>query len=196
VDDPGCRGNEFVVRAIVGEMMRRAGVGAVIGLTIGVGLAGCVLRERTIVYSPINQAPHPFVRRTPADVEVVLGETPLRQHVDVGLFELYQGQLPDREWQSTEQMIRDLRTYAALRGCDAVRVWSVTGPSYQSPRILRAACEMYTDEAAQHASLKPAPPLPGEGERCPRTVGPNGDVIACPGPLVCQADRCVSPYPN
>ena len=126
----------------------------------------------------------------------MLGETPLRQRVDVGLFEVYQGQLPDGTWQSTEQMIQDLRIHAALRGCDAVRVWSVTGPSYRTLRIVRAACEMYTDIAAQRATIKPAPPLPGEGERCPVTVGPNGDVIACPGLLICQADRCVSPYSN
>lgn len=169
---------------------------AVIGLTVGAGLAGCVTTEPAIVYSPVNQPPRAFVRRAPAEVELVLGETTARPHVDVGLFEVYQGQLPDRTWQSTEQMIQDLRTHAALRGCDAIRVWSVTGPSYQSRRVVRGACEMYTDEAAQHAVIQPAPPLPGEGQRCPIAVGPNGNVVACPGLLICQADRCVSPYPN
>jgi hypothetical protein len=173
------------------------GVAMVIGLTIGTGLAGCVATTQpTVAYSAVNQSPRAFVRRAPADVEVVVGKSPLRSHVDVGLFEVYQGQRPDGVWQTTQEMLDELRVHAALRGCDAIQVLGVELAGRAYWRVVRGACEMYTDEAAQHAALEPAPPLPGEGERCPVTVGPNGNVVACPGLLICQADRCVSPYPN
>ena len=164
---------------------------------MGAGLAGCVATTRpAVAYSVVNPPPRPLVRRGPADVDVVVGKSPLRSHVDVGLFEVYQGQRPDGELQTTQDMLDELRVHAALRGCDAVQVLGVELCCRGPVRVVRGACEMYTDEAAQHAVMRPAPPLPGEGQRCPVTVGPNGDVVACPGLLICQADRCVSPYPN
>ncbi|HEX3903673.1 MAG TPA: hypothetical protein VH853_12545 [Polyangia bacterium] len=173
--------------------MRRSRLWVVTGIVIGASVPACVTTQPAVAYSAINVPPRALVRRAPADVDVVLGETPLRPHVDVGLFEVYEGQRPDGTWESTEEMIQKLHLYAALRGCDAVKIFGVTGGAYQL-RTVRGGCEMYTDEAAQHAVVKPAPPLPGEGKPCPMIPGPTGGAD-CPGALVCKADRCVSPYP-
>jgi hypothetical protein len=168
---------------------------AVIGLTVGASLAGCAA-EPVVVYSVVNQPPRAFVRRAPADVDVVLGKSPLRAHLDVGLFEVYQGQRPDGQSQTTQDMLDELREHAALRGCDAVQVLGVELFGKMNVRVVRGACEMYIDEASLRAAAKPAPALPGEGQRCPIEVGPHGDVVRCPRLLVCRADLCVSPYPN
>lgn len=167
----------------------------VIGSVIGAGALACVTTQPWVGYAAVNPPPRAFVRLAPDAVEVVLGEASLRSHADVGLFEVYQGQRPDGEWESTEEMIQTLRTHAALRGCDAVRILSVNNGGASQRRIVRGACEMYTDEAAQHLVVKPAPPLPGEGQPCPTAPGPSGALDCCPGVLVCRADRCVSPYP-
>ena len=53
-------------------------------------ILGCAT-PNAVVYSPVNTPPRAFVRRTPASVEMFVGKPPTRPHVDVGMFEVYQG---------------------------------------------------------------------------------------------------------
>ena len=92
-------------------------------------ILGCAA-PNAVVYSPVNTPPRAFVRRTPASVDMFVGKPPTRPHVDVGMFEVYQGRQNDGAGLSTEEMFVTLRLHAALRGCDAVQVMGVEfGPS-------------------------------------------------------------------
>jgi hypothetical protein len=171
----------------------------VIGFTAGAAMLGCAT-PNSVEYSAINSPPRAFVRRAPADVEVFVGRPPTRPHVDVGLFEVYQGYQDDGVRRSTEDMIGTLRFHGGLRGCDAVQVMGVELAGKHEWRVVRGVCEMYTDEQAQRdASRAPAAasqPLPGEGKSW--TAQDNGPMtttpVPCPDPLVCVSQICVSPY--
>ena len=172
-----------------------------VSATIGAALIGCAA-PNTVSYSTVNAAPRAFVRRGPGGVDVFVGKPPFRPHMDVGLFEVYQGSTFDGTGLSTEDMVRTLRLHAGLRGCDAVHVMAVelAGRSYW--RIVRGVCEMYTDAQATQRSGgaigAPFEPLPGEGTTCKPPdpeLGPVGNQEAsCPDPLVCSNKVCVSPY--
>jgi len=136
-------------------------------LTMVAGALGCAT-PNSVVYSAVNAPPRAFVRRSLASVDVFVGKPPVRPYVDVGMFEVYQGQYDDGSGQSTEDMLRTLRLHAALRGCDALQVMGVelAGKTYM--RVVRGVCEMYTDPQAQAADKRLAPPerLPSEGQPC------------------------------
>ena len=136
-------------------------------LTMLAGALGCAT-PNSVVYSAVNAPPRAFVRRSLASVDVFVGKPPVRPYVDVGMFEVYQGQYDDGSGQSTEDMLRTLRLHAALRGCDALQVMGVelAGKTYM--RVVRGVCEMYTDPQAQAAGkhLPPAERLPTEGQPC------------------------------
>jgi hypothetical protein len=160
---------------------------------------GCATdRPNTVVYSAVNQPPRPFVRRAPESVDVFVGRAPARPHLDVGLFEVYQGMNADGTLRSTEDMLASARLHAGLRGCDAVSIMNVelTG-AYGRWRVVRGVCAMYTDEQAQ-ANPTPPAPLPGEGQTCHTQYSPYGTsgpyLDQCPVPLLCEAKHCVSPY--
>jgi len=178
-----------------------------IGVVATAGTAlGCATTAtpNTVVYSAVNQPPRPFVRRAPESVDVFVGRAPQRPHLDVGLFEVYQGMNGDGTLRSTEDMLASARAHAGLRGCDAVSIMNVelTG-AYGRWRVVRGVCAMYTDEQAAQAQANPPPPppLPGEGQACETKRSPsvNYDLSSpymdlCPNPLLCEAKRCVSPY--
>lgn len=186
-------------------------------LTTCAVLVGCAT-PNSVVYSAVNAPPRPFVRRAPASVEVFVGKPPVRPHVDVGIFEVYQGQDADGVGRSTEDMLRTLRLHAALRGCDALQVMGVELAGKRYERIVRGVCDMYTDPQSleTHAQLTPER-LPGEGQSCaapadPATPpascsdhGPSPPCVApvaaasastdgCLDPLVCVNGVCASPY--
>jgi hypothetical protein len=162
---------------------------------------GCATdRPNTVVYSAVNQPPRPFVRRAPESVDVFVGRAPARPHLDVGLFEVYQGMNADGTLRSTEDMLASARLHAGLRGCDAVSIMNVelTG-AYGRWRVVRGVCAVYTDEQAAQVQPNPTPPppFPGEGQPCETQHSPYGSgdyVDLCPNPLVCQDQHCVSPY--
>lgn len=171
-----------------------------VSATIGATLIGCAAPNR-VSYSTVNAAPRAFVRRGPADVDVFVGKPPSRQHLDVGLFEVYQGSTFDGTGLSTEDMVRTLRLHAGLRGCDAVQLMGVELAGRGDWRVVRGVCEMYTDAQAQRSvgSIRvPFEPLPGEGTTCTPAdpeLGPGGNPLPpCPDPLVCSNKVCVSPY--
>jgi hypothetical protein len=129
-------------------------------------ILGCAT-PNGVVYSPVNMPPRAFVRRAPASVEVVVGKPPTRPHVDVGMFEVYQGRNDDGTGQSTENMLISLRLHAALRGCDAVQVMGVELAGRDESRVVQGVCEMYTDPEAIEADKKLTPErLPSEGQAC------------------------------
>ncbi len=176
---------------------------------------GCAT-PNAVVYSAVNGPPRAFARRAPASVDVFVGKPPTRPHVDVGLFEVYQGRGDDDTGRSTEDMLGTLRLHAALRGCDALQVLGVELAGRHESRVVRGVCEMYTDPQAIEAdkSLKPER-LPGEGQSCAvvgagyeptlgssnapgsgnaSVTGPSYERGGCPDPLVCVASVCASPY--
>jgi len=166
---------------------------------------GCVTTSspNTVVYSPVNQPPRPFVRRAPESVDVFVGRAPERRHLDVGLFEVYQGVGADGNLRSTEDMLASARAHAGLRGCDALSIMNVElAGAYGRWRVVRGVCAMYTDAPAGQAQSNPTPPppLPGEGQACetkhsPYSGGSSGPFLdLCANPLLCEANRCVSPY--
>lgn len=176
-------------------------------LTLFVLGAGCgsYVSANGAAYSALNPPPRAFVRRTPAEVDVVFRKSPLRPHIDVGHFEVvHRGVEVVRDGvdETAADMLMTLRANAALRGCDAVEVHDLVdgapGPC-QTRRcasvryVMTGTCSMYTDEAAQRTMHRPAPPLPGEGQPCLTGVGP-ARVGDCPIPLDCRKTRCVSPY--
>jgi hypothetical protein len=169
------------------------------------GIMACTMATacatpNAVTYSAVNPPPHPLVRRSAAEVDVVLVGAAPRPHVDVGLFEVEQGVRDDGYRRSTEDMIATLRLHAALRGCDAIQVLGpdrfAVGHHGRSARVLRGVCAIYTDAPA--APRSPLPPLPHEGERCGVTRGPAGEIPSasetCPDPLVCRQGGCASPY--
>jgi hypothetical protein len=161
-------------------------------LTLVVLETGCgsYVRPSGAAYSAVIQPPRPFVRRSPAEVDVVIGRSLLRPYIDVGFFRVYRGL-----GRSTEDLLAYLSVHAALGGCDAVQVLDL-GPvevgKYRR-HLFSGSCTLYTDEAGQRATHTPPPPLPREGQPCLTGVGPAraGD---CPTPLYCRETRCVSPY--
>ena len=184
---------------------------AVMCLTSAAGLLGCAT-PNSVVYSVVNAPPRAFTRRSPDSVEVFVGKPPVRPYVDVGMFEVYQGQDDDGAGHSTEDMLRTLRLHAALRGCDALQVMGVELAGRRESRVVRGVCEMYTDsqalEADKHLTTER---LPGEGQACVMPVGPTAAPTSCPGqpcamtagppladscpdPLVCSNSVCASPY--
>jgi hypothetical protein len=198
--------------------VNRAALVGVMCLTTGLTILGCAT-PNGVVYSPVNAPPRAFVRRTPASVDVFLSKPPTRPHVDVGMFEVYQGRNDDGTGHSTENMLTTLRLHAALRGCDAVQVMGVELAGREESRVVRGVCEMYTDPEAIEAAKSLTPErLVGEGKACfvesdavmapsdstaqPSTPGlsgnpaPPGDAVSnCPYPLVCSAKGvCTSPY--
>ena len=172
-------------------------------LTLFVLGAGCgsYVSWTGAAYSAMNPPPHPFVRRTPAEVDVVIGNSLLRPHIDVGRFEVVHDGVEvvyDGIDESTADMLMTLRAHAALRGCDAVQAHDLVETWTFKGRVMRrhvviGSCAMYTDEAAQRAAPMPAPPLPYEGQPCLTGIGP-ARVGDCPRPLSCRKTRCVSPY--
>jgi len=171
-----------------------------VSATIGAALIGCAA-PNTVSYSTVNAAPRAFVRRGPGGVDVFVGKPPFRPHMDVGLFEVYQGSTFDGTGLSTEDMVRTLRLHAGLRGCDAVQVMGVELAGRGNWRVVRGVCEMYTDAQAQKSAspiAAPVEPLPGEGTACRQPdaeLGPVGNPLPpCPDPLVCSHKVCVSPY--
>lgn len=153
---------------------------------------GCATPNQ-VVYSAVNQPPRPFQRRTADVVEVFIGRPPNRPHLEVGVFEVYQGQKDDGAGRSTEEMIQTLRVHSALRGCDAVQILNIELAGRYAYRVVRGVCEIYTDDQAVHAAAAvPAPALPGEGHPC--SLDPESVIVSCADPLVCEKKRCVSPY--
>ncbi|HMF44393.1 MAG TPA: hypothetical protein VKQ32_27155 [Polyangia bacterium] len=160
-------------------------------------LAGCVSLPDSVTYAAVNTPPRAFARRNPAAVDVFIGKPPTRPHVDVGLFEVYQGANKNGTASSTEDMIATLRTHAGLRGCDAVQVLDIELAGKVYWRIVRGVCEMYTDAQAQQTAGQTAAftPLPGEGSHCsPPDPNMAPNLPECPDPLVCTNKVCVSPY--
>jgi hypothetical protein len=159
MDPPRPSFDRFVTRpSLLGVML----------LTASATILGCAT-PNGVVYSPVNAPPRAFVRRAPASVEVVVGKPPTRPHVDVGMFEVYQGRQDDDTGRSTEDMLTTLRLHAALRGCDAVQVMGVelAGGDRRESRVVRGVCEMYTDAEAIEADKKLTPErLPSEGQAC------------------------------
>lgn len=174
-------------------MSRRTIPTAIYLATCAVGL-GCAAPNE-VVYSAVNASPRAFARRSPANVDVFVGKPPVRPHVDVGLFEVYQGRYDDGTGFSTENMLQTLRLHAALRGCDALQVLGIELAGKTAWRVVRGVCEVYTDAEAQEAdtTLK-AERLPGEGQPCPMGPGPGGPPGLCANPLVCLNNTCSSPY--
>ncbi|HTB60084.1 MAG TPA: hypothetical protein VLC06_19560 [Polyangia bacterium] len=185
-------------------------------LTTFAGLLGCAT-PNSVVYSTINTPPRTFARRAPASVDVFVGKPPVRPYVDVGMFEVYQGQNDDGTGHSTEEMLRTLRLHAALRGCDALQVLGVELAGKAYLRVVRGVCEMYTDPQAQEADKQLIPELlPGEGQACAMPPDPTASTANCsdrgpgltcgpppassttppdcPDPLVCLSGVCASPY--
>ncbi len=169
-------------------------------------ILGCAT-PNGVVYSPVNPPPRAFVRRTPASVDVFVSKPPTRPHVDVGMFEVYQGRKNDGTGLSTEEMFGTLRLHAALRGCDAVQVMGVELAGREESRVVRGVCEMYTDpEAIEADKTLRAESIPGEGKPCTAVPGatalppstsaaPSDALTGCLYPLVCAGSGvCVSPY--
>ena len=169
-------------------------------------ILGCAT-PNAVVYSPVNAPPRAFVRRTPASVDMFVGKPPTRPHVDVGMFEVYQGRMNDGTGLSTEEMFATLRLHAALRGCDAVQVMGVELAGRREWRVVRGVCEMYTDpEAIEADKTLRAERIPGEGKPCtpvpantalpPSTsAAPSDALTGCVYPLACAGSGvCVSPY--
>lgn len=203
---------------VVSLAVNRTAMLRVMLLTAGVTLLGCAT-PNGVVYSQVNAPPRAFVRRTSASVDVLLSKPPTRPHVDVGMFEVYEGRNDDGTGLSTENMLTTLRLHAALRGCDAVQVMGVELAGKEESRVVRGVCEMYTDPEAIEAAKSLTPErLVGEGKSCfmegdavigprdwpaqPRTSALSGNpappsdaVSTCPYPLVCSAKGvCTSPY--
>ena len=180
---------------------------SVILLTVSAAvILGCAT-PNAVVYSPVNTPPRAFVRRTPASVDMFVGKPPTRAHVDVGMFEVYQGRMNDGTGLTTEEMFATLRLHAALRGCDAVQVMGVELAGKEESRVVRGVCEMYTDpEAIEADKALRAERIPGEGKACtpisaatalpPSTsAAPSDALTGCVYPLACAANGvCVSPY--
>jgi hypothetical protein len=154
---------------------------------------GCAT-PNSVVYTAVNQTPRALQRVSPESVEIFLGKPPGRPHVEIGLFEVYQGQNDDSSGRSTEDMLQTLRQHAALRGCDAIQVLGVELAGKYLSRVVRAACEIYSDDEGQRAAAAhhPATALPGEGRSCQDSNPSPG--LECLDPLVCQKGRCASPY--
>ena len=155
---------------------------------------GCAVPNR-VVYSAVNQPPRPFQRKAAESVDVFIGKPPDRPHLDAGVFEIYQGKYDDASGRSTEDMIGTLRVHSALRGCDAVQILGIEIVGSRAVRVVHAVCEVYTDDHALHAVSTPGqvPPLPGENSPCTSASG-ESIAITCTDPLVCENQRCVSPY--
>ena len=153
--------------------VNRSAISSVIILTaFATVILGCAT-PNAVVYSPVNAPPRAFVRRTPASVDVFVSKPPTRPHVDVGMFEVYQGRKDDGSGLSTEEMFATLRLHAALRGCDAVQVMGVELAGREESRVVRGVCEMYTDpEAIEADKTLRAESVPGEGKPC--TAVPAG----------------------
>ena len=194
--------------------MRRTGWLTVMYLATFAGVLGCA-EPNSVVYSAVNAPPRAFARRSPASVEVFLGRPPARPHVDVGMFEAYQGENDDGTGRSTEDMLHTLRLHAALRGCDALQVMGVELAGRRASRVVRGVCEMYTDPQALEADKHlTAERLPSEGHTCvmaadrgtqcsdrgpapPCAVPAAGSTavpVSCLDPLVCLNSVCASPY--
>jgi len=153
-------------------------------------LVGC---GHKLTFTPLNASPRPLTTRSPESVDVFLSQTPPRQHVEVGLFEIEQ-QSPQSG--GTPEMIAKLRDRAARVGCDAIvltgtsdRVQSVstqgtgvaTSPrtyqhhSYGTVNVVRshrATCVVYTGELASAPPAvapvaTPAPPSTGGAPYAP-----------------------------
>jgi len=169
-------------------------------IVVSAALAGCATAN-SAVYSAINPAPHAFVRRDPAAVDMFVGKTPARPYVEVGLFEIYAGSDDNGQVRSTEELLGSLRLHAALRGCDAVQVLGVELAGKYYHRVMRGVCAMYTDAQAQEAASLIAvyKPLAGEGKACTQQSEYGGGInmpepVDCTDPLVCANKVCASPY--
>lgn len=173
--------------------MTGLGLRHVMCLTTCATMLGCAA-PNVVVYSAVNAPPRAFARRTSLSVDVFVGKPPSRPHVDVGLFEVYQGRDNDGGGHSTGDMLATLRLHAALRGCDALQVLGVE-VAVRAGRIVRGVCEMYTDPRAIEADKNLRPErLPGEGQSCDEVPGPSGELAGCPYPLACADSVCASPY--
>jgi hypothetical protein len=167
------------------------GIGA--GLVVSLLAVGCAT-PNSVVYTAVNQPSRALRQRSPESVDVYLGKPPSRPHVEVGLFEIYQGREDDGSGRSTEDMFRSLRLHSALRGCDAVQMLGVEIAGKSMYRVLRAVCDIYTDEEGRRAAATLIPRnLPGQGAPC--SLMPHHDPAkSCPDPWICQDQVCVSPY--
>jgi hypothetical protein len=126
-------------------------------------------------------------------VGVFVGAPPDRPHVNVGVFEVYQGHTESGARRSTSEMLETVKVNSALLGCDAIHVLGIelVGWGRHETRVVRAVCEVYTDDEARRAaeSLPALPALPGEGGGC----NTGGGVVPCVEPLVCENQICVAP---
>jgi len=170
--------------------------GAVMTITIALTAVGCATADG-VVYTSVNDSPRVLKPRTAESVDVYFDKPSTRVHVDVGVFEIYQGQMDDGTGHSTGEMFQTLRLHGSLRGCDALRILGIELAGNYRTRVVRAVCEMYNDEEAvlAAATLRRPAPLPGEGKAC----GADSDrspiiTPGCIGPLVCENHVCTSPY--
>jgi len=172
--------------------------GAVTTLTIALAAIGCASVDN-VVYTPVNESPRVLRTRIEESVDVFVGRPPTRPHVDVGIFEVYQGTTDSGSGHSTEEMLQTIRLHGALRGCDAIQILSVEVEGRYQNRVLRGVCETYTDErsARDATALRPHAPLPGEGQYCGdytlSTRNPP-ETAQCFAPLVCESHVCTHPY--
>jgi hypothetical protein len=165
-------------------------------ITIALTTVGCATADG-VAYTPVNESPRVLEPRTAESVDVYFDKSPTREHVDVGVFEIYEGQMDDGTGHSTGEMFQTLRLHGSLRGCDALRVLGIELAGHYRTRVVRAVCEIYNDEEAVRAAatLRRPAPLPGEGKACGGDSD-RGPIISpgCIEPLVCANRVCASPY--
>lgn len=90
--------------------------GAVMTITIALTTVGCATADG-VVYTSVNDSPRVLKPRTAESVDVYFDKPPTRVHVDVGVFEIYQGQMDDGTGHSTGEMFQTLRLHGLPVGC-------------------------------------------------------------------------------
>jgi hypothetical protein len=170
--------------------------GAVMTITMALTTVGCATADG-VAYTPVNDSPRVLTPRPSDSVDVYFDKPPSRVHVDVGVFEIYQGQMDNGTGHSTGEMFQTLRLHGSLRGCDALRVLGIElGGTYRT-RVVRAVCEIYNDEEGVRAAatLRRPAPLPGEGKSCGAESDRSPMITPrCIEPLVCENRVCTLPY--
>ena len=165
-------------------------------ITISLTTVGCATAD-SVVYTSVNESPRALQRRPAESVEVYFDKPLTRAHVDVGVFEIYQGQTDHGTGHSTGEMFQTLRLHGSLRGCDALRLLGIELAGTHRNRVVRAVCEIYEDEEAVRAAatLRRPAPLPGEGKPCGRDSDRSPMITPrCIEPLICENRVCASPY--
>ncbi len=114
-------------------------------------LCGCA--TTTVIYTPLQSAPHPLAPTYPAVVDVLKRE-PTRSYLTIGLIDIEPGSdLVDNDYYTGTdpgaarlRVEARLRAEAAKRGCDAVIVHHVIPPN-RGPVVYRCGCIVFTDAA-------------------------------------------------